>query len=300
MKDYFVYLPKQPADSIWGCVSTAAGFTDVPPNKPYPPNQHPLDHFFNWREGRVLQSYQIILISAGMGTFESAAQPSVQPVEPGTVIVLFPGIWHRYQPAKETGWVEHWIECYGPVFDEAARIGLIHPKHSVLKLGLMRDINDCFERCHSLARNDAMSSQDLLSTLGLHLLAYLGHLRRSERGFTKAIDDVVQRAHTLIALRCQDPLDLPGLAAELGVGYSNLRHSFAARTGISLRQHYLNTRIQKAQDLLMNTTKSVKEIASILGFESGSHFSRQFKGRMGQSPSDWREEQMNRRPQPKI
>jgi AraC-like DNA-binding protein len=295
MKDYFVYLPKQPANSIWGCVATAAGFTNVPPNHPYPPNQHPLDHYFNWKEGRVLQSYQIILISAGRGTFESAAVPSAQPVEPGTVIVLFPGIWHRYQPAKETGWVEHWIECHGPVFDEAAKIGLIHPKHSVLKLGAMRDVNDCFERCHSLARNDAMSNQDLLSTLGAHLLAYLGHLRRSERGFTKAIDDVVQRAHTLIALRCQDPLDLPGLAAELGVGYSNLRHSFMARIGISLREHYLNTRIQKGQDLLVNTAKSIKEIAKILGFESASHFSKQFKSRTGHSPSDWREAAVNYR-----
>jgi AraC-like DNA-binding protein len=203
-------------------------------------------------------------------------------------MVLFPGIWHRYRPTPETGWVEHWIECHGSVFDEAARIGLINPGHSLLKAGLTGDLNDCFERCHSLARVNAMANQDLLSTLGLHLLALLGHLRRSERGFTKAIDDVVQRAHTLIALRCQEPLDLPALAAELGVGYSNLRHSFMARVGISPRQHYLNTRLQKAQDLLINTAKSIKEIAEILGFESASHFSKQFKSRVGHSPNDWR------------
>jgi AraC-like DNA-binding protein len=288
MKDYFVYLPKQPANSIWGCVATAAGFTHILPNTPYPRQQHPVDHFFNWNEGRVLQSYQIILISAGTGLFESAAQPGTQTVESGTVMVLFPGIWHRYRPTPETGWVEHWIECHGSVFDEAARIGLINPGHSLLKAGLTGDLNDCFERCHSLARVNAMANQDLLSTLGLHLLALLGHLRRSERGFTKAIDDVVQRAHTLLALRCQEPLDLPALAAELGVGYSNLRHSFMARVGISPRQHYLNTRLQKAQDLLINTAKSIKEIAEILGFESASHFSKQFKSRVGHSPNDWR------------
>jgi AraC-like DNA-binding protein len=253
-----------------------------------------LDHYFNWNQGRVLQSYQIILISAGGGVFESAASPGIQSVEPGTIMVLFPGIWHRYRPAHETGWVEHWIECQGPVFDAAARAGLIQPKHSILKPGLIHDLSDCFERCHSFARMDAMANQDLLSTLGLHLLALLGHLRRGERGFTKAIDDVVQRAHTLIALRCQEPLDLPELAAELGVGYSNLRHTFISRVGISPRQHYLNTRIQKAQDLLLNTTKSAKEIAEILGFESASHFSKQFKTRIGSAPNDWRENQAKR------
>ena len=300
MKDYFVYLPKQTGSSIWGCVATAAGFTNIIPHQPYPPVQHPLDHYFNWKQGRVLQSYQIILISAGTGMFESAALPGIQAVEPGTIMVLFPGIWHRYRPAIETGWVEHWIECHGPAFDAAARGGLIQPKHSLLKPGVIHDLSDCFERCHSLARLDAMANQDLLSTLGLHLLAMLGHLRRGERGFTKAIDDVVQRAHTLIALRCQEPLDLRALANELGVGYSNLRHSFFSRMGISLRQHYLNTRIQKAQDLLLNTAKSVKEVAEILGFESASHLSKQFKTRVGDSPNDWRENQAKRPRKPKI
>ena len=291
MKDYFVYLPSNPTNSIWGCIATAAGYTDVPAGKPYPPNQHPLDHYFNWSEGRVLQNFQIILISAGTGMFECATMRGIQTVKPGAIMVLFPGVWHRYRPAMETGWVEHWIECHGPVFEEATRAGLIHPKHSLLNEGLINEFSDCFERCHALAHIDALANQDLLSTLGLHLLAMLGHLRRGERGFTKAIDDIVQRAHTLIALRCHEPLDMRGLAGELGVGYSNLRHSFLARTGVSPRQHYLNARIQKARDLLVNSTKSVKEIADILGFESASHFSKQFKERVGKSPVSWREKQ---------
>jgi AraC-like DNA-binding protein len=295
MKDYFVYLPKQPTNSIWGCVTTAAGFTHILPRQPYPPHHHPLDHHFNWDKGRVLQNFQIILISAGSGMFESDAFRGPQGVEPGTVIILFPGVWHRYQPNSETGWVEHWIECRGPVFDEAARTGLIQPQFSLLKPRLIHNLSDCFERCHNLARTDAMANQDLLSTLGLHLLALLGHLRRGERGFTRAIDDVVQRAHTLIALRCQEPLDLPALAAELGVGYSSFRHNFMARVGISPRQHYLNTRIQKAQDLLANTAKSIKEITEVLGFESAAYLSKQFKSRVGVSPHEWRVKFSSRR-----
>lgn len=235
MKDYFVYLPRQTGNSIWGCVATSVGYTNILPGKPYPPRQHPLDHHFKWEEGRVLQSYQIILISAGTGIFESSSFRGIQRVEPGTIILLFPGVWHRYRPAKETGWVEHWIECQGPVFDAALKESLIHPKRSLLKPGALHEMNDCFERCHSLARMDAVANQDLLSTLSVHLLALLGHLQRGERGLTKAIDNVVQRAHTLIALRCQDPLNLPELARELGVGYSNLRHSFVSRMGISPR-----------------------------------------------------------------
>jgi transcriptional regulator GlxA family with amidase domain len=122
----------------------------------------------------------------------------------------------------------------------------------------------------------------------LHMLALVGHLRRGERGLERAIDEVIERAQSLIALRCQEPLDLPGLAAELGVSYSHLRHSFRTRLGLSLKQHYVNARLEKAQDLLANTTNPIKRIADILGFESPFHFSNQFKTRFGVSPRAWR------------
>src|SRR5260370_33202718 len=116
MQDYFVYLPTQPADSIWGCVATAVGYTNVLPNKPYPPRQHPLDHYFNWNKGRVLRSFQIILISTGTGMFECDAFSGQQFVEPGTIMVLFPGIWHRYRPNPTTGWCAHRISWQRLVF----------------------------------------------------------------------------------------------------------------------------------------------------------------------------------------
>jgi transcriptional regulator GlxA family with amidase domain len=68
-----------------------------------------------------------------------------------------------------------------------------------------------------------------------------------------------------------------------------------ARVGVSPREHYLTTRTQKAQDLLINTSKSVKEIAEVLGFDSASHFSKLFKKRVGISPLHWRENHFRRR-----
>jgi len=294
MKDYFVYLPAQQPHSIWGCVATSVGRAGILPGAPYPPLLHPVDHYFKWSKGRVLQRYQIILISEGTGTFECEALPGSQTVERGSVLLLFPGIWHRYRPSDKTGWVENWIECRGKVFDDAARAGLIQPRRSVLKVGPAPDLMECFDRCHFLAQRGALANQDLLSTLGIHILSLLGHLGDSERAATKIIDEFVQRAHSLIAQRCQQPLDLRALAAELGVGYSHLRHSFTARVGISPREHYLNTRLQKAQDLLMNTAKPIKEIAEILGFESAYHLSNQFKSRLGLSPKHWRAKAVKR------
>jgi AraC-like DNA-binding protein len=288
VKNYFVYLPAECPNSIWGCVATSAGFTQVQPGSPYPPQRHPLDHHFDWEQRRVLHAYQIILISAGSGTFESAAAPGMQPVGPGSVILLFPGVWHRYRPDPKTGWVEHWLECRGNAFDAAMASGLIHPAHGLLNLGATSYLQACFDRCHALAQQAALANQDLLSTLGLHMLALLSHLRRRDGKSEKAIDEVIERAHALLAFRCDRPLDLPAFAAELGISYSHLRHSFTARLGVSPKQYYLNARLEKAQELLLNTTKSVKEVAAILGFESAFYLSRQFKSRYGTSPKTWR------------
>ncbi|MBV8415620.1 MAG: AraC family transcriptional regulator [Verrucomicrobia bacterium] len=42
------------------------------------------------------------------------------------------------------------------------------------------------------------------------------------------------------------------------------------------------------QELLLNTSKSVKEIAEILGFDSAYHLSNQFKKHLDLAPRIWK------------
>ena len=77
-------------------------------------------------------------------------------------------------------------------------------------------------------------------------------------------------------------------AQELKVGYSYFRQVFKARTGLSPKQYQLQVRLHKAQDLLANTSRSVSEIAEILGFNTAFHLSAQFKNHVGLAPLTWR------------
>jgi AraC-like DNA-binding protein len=287
MREYFVYLPQQPLGNIWGCTATSVGFARVAPHAKYPPARHPADHHFEWSHGRILQCYQIIFIAEGSGVFESEHTREPQPVESGTVLLLFPGVWHRYTPDIATGWAEHWIECQGPIFDEAVRTGIVQPSQPILHTGLEPDLLRCFERCHALASRGALANQHLLSTMGAHLLSVIGFLQSGPR-FDRRIDELIERAHALIALRCQERLSLPAIAAELGVSYSHLRQTFTERIGLSPKQYYCRVRLQKAQELLANTTRSVQEIADILGFHSAFQLSKHFKQHVGEAPQHWR------------
>ena len=291
MKDYFVYPPAPRGAGVWGCHTTSAGYANVRPGGAYPPHQHPLDHHFTWSQGRILQSYQIVFITGGKGLFESTGSPGVQEVEAGMVLLLFPGVWHRYAPNADTGWVEHWIECRGPAFDRALKAGFIQPTRPVLHLGLAPQLLLAFDHCHQIARQPLPGNQGVLATLGLHILSIIEQLVHASDLDHSRMDEVIMRAHAVITSRCHEPLRMDALARELHVGYSQFRRAFRKQTGQTPKQYHLAARLQQAQKLLANTSKSVKEISELLGFDSPFHLSKQFKRQIGQAPQQWRERQ---------
>jgi AraC-like DNA-binding protein len=230
----------------------------------------------------------MVYITEGRGTFESEVSSKRQHFEAGTVMILFPGVWHRYAPDPQTGWVEQWMECCGPAFDRARNAGLLHPERPVWRVGFPPELLQAFERCHALAQQRSAGVQSLLSTMGLHLFSVLLRAARKRPGAQRDIDHIIQQAQALLAHRYHERLSVEKLARELHVSYSSFRQAFKAQTGVSPKQYQLQIRLHKAQDFLANTRKSVGEIAEILGFDSAFHLSKQFKDSVGLAPHAWR------------
>jgi AraC-type DNA-binding domain-containing proteins len=288
MTNYFVYLPDRRQPDPWECTATSVGHEHVLPGSPYPPRRHPVDHHFTWENGRVLDAYQLVYITEGKGYFESSVSHKKQPIQGGYLLILFPGIWHRYSPDPETGWVENWIECRGRAFDRARATRLLRPERPVWRIGLLPDLLQCFERCHALAQRRSAGSQAMLATLGLHLLSILQGAHRLRPGFRRPIDERIQQAQLIIARRYHETIIVEELARQLHIGYSYFRQAFKAQTGLSPKQYQLQIRLQKAQDFLANTSRSVGEIAEILGFNTAYHLSNQFKNHVGLAPLIWK------------
>ncbi|ODT80154.1 MAG: AraC family transcriptional regulator [Pelagibacterium sp. SCN 64-44] len=282
--DYFNYLPENAMCAAWGCTAMSTGHTRIPPGSDYPPVRHPDDHHFIWEKGRTLQAYQFALISEGRGRFQSAPYPDrVHAVEAGDVLLLFPGVWHRFAPDAETGWVESWIECRGPTFDRVMDMGLNLLEEPVWRAGKVAEA--IFDTVHHLAQEDALLNQPALSTLGLQLLAHLCQSRdMAERGRDRLIEQV---RRTLMEKSGDSPA-LETIARDLGLSYSTLRRLFRQHAGMSLKQYQSEVRIRRACELLRNSDKSVKEIGGYLGYSSAFHFSAQFRKSTGLPPSQWR------------
>ena len=115
---------------------TGVGCTSVPPfSKSYPVSVHPDHYQFHWANGRVLQEYQTLYVLRGDGEFESKTAGNKK-VLPGSIMLLFPGEWHRYRPRRAIGWDEYWISFRGRHIDDLVRHGFIARDQPVLHTGV--------------------------------------------------------------------------------------------------------------------------------------------------------------------
>ncbi|CAN5389176.1 hypothetical protein BH09VER1_BH09VER1_07800 [soil metagenome] len=78
------------------------------------------------------------------------------------------------------------------------------------------------------------------------------------------------------------------LARQLSVSRSTLSHRFSAEMGETMVQLKNRLRIQRAQELMSDTGKQLKEIAFEVGFDDPAYFTRLFTRQAGVSPGAYR------------
>ncbi len=96
-----------------------------------------------------------------------------------------------------------------------------------------------------------------------------------------------QRIATVIKrLNCDFmlPLRIEELAAEAQMSFSSLHYYFKRVTGMSPIQYQKRLRLQEARRLLLSTTIEAADAAFQVGYESPSHFSREYTRMFGQPP----------------
>ncbi len=74
------------------------------------------------------------------------------------------------------------------------------------------------------------------------------------------------------------------LSDMLNYNYKYFLRSFSTMTGEGFRQYLNKTRIKFAKNLLLNSHKSITEIAHAVGYNSDSHFILEFKKQTGTTP----------------
>jgi AraC-like DNA-binding protein len=288
MVNFYKYLPTSSGDERWGMHVLNAGCNRIDEYVDYPAAGHPAHHYFNWDMGRVLNEYQIIYIPLGSGVFESANCPQRQ-IKEGTIILLFPGEWHRFKPNLETGWDEFWVGFRGAVIENIVQQHFLSKKDAVQEIGLSEKVIQLFTDIIDITKEERTGYQPLVSGIVMHLLGEIYSLAR-QRLYTgeEMTESIINKARIILRTNIEQDINIENVASELCVSYAWFRKAFKAYTGIAPNQYLIQLRIEKAKMLLTNHSRSIKEIALSLNFESAFYFSRLFKEKTGVSPDVYR------------
>lgn len=292
--NYYQYLPISDDDESWGLSVLNAGCTRIQPHQQYPYVHHPAHHYFNWESGRILNEYQLIYIAHGGGVFESSSMP-VNKIEEGTIIILFPGEWHRFKPYAETGWDEYWVGFKGDVIDNIIKKNFFHPEQALLHVGFEDEIIILLTEIIEHTKGEKTGYQPLISGAVVHLLGYIHSLTRQKIFANENLVEItVNKARVLLRTKIDEDVTMQQIADELQVSYAWFRKMFKRYTGIAPQQYLIQLKIEKAKMLLSFPSKSVKEVAYELNFESYYYFSKLFKEKVGLSPDQYKKKYITR------
>jgi AraC-like DNA-binding protein len=126
----------------------------------------------------------------------------------------------------------------------------------------------------------------------IKLFELLFYLSRSGSKIMVQLLDLKEHYHSNITTTVEEnlmnSLSLNQLAVLSGRSLSSFRRDFLAIYNMPPSEWIRQKRLEKARELLLNTTMPIADVCYTLGFENAAHFSRLFKSHFQSSPSNFR------------
>ncbi|MPY62067.1 helix-turn-helix domain-containing protein [Streptomyces spongiae] len=231
---------------------------------------------------------------------------------PGDLVVLGPGVPHRYTVVPGAGhWAFWWAHCQARTswadwlrpYETGDRL------HAVTRtrVGVRDRVDAAFGRMIADARwtgEGAPPAFDGAPEAGEVAVAHGTAARelvlcsleevvllaaaRSEGPGRSGVDPRIRRAESMIAADPGAPHTVRSLAARVSLSPSRFAHLFTQQLGQSPMRALLDARLLHAARLLEATDLPVERVAAASGFNSPFHFSRVFRQRFGVPPGGYR------------
>ena len=231
----------------------------------------------------VRRHFLVVYIKEGQATLLSHKEKIR--LTGGSLFVMFPNEKIHYVVDKNTLWTISWVGLYGNmVYDLFESVGITpeNPVKNVKNIG--HALSSIFEGIYQLSLS--RDQHDKLSVISL-LYQFFSVLTSDNA--TKASVDYVEEAIRLIDYNYDKNISVESIADRLFINKSYLSRLFKSQKGITPKEYLIKKRLDRAADLLTNSTVSVNTIAVSVGLSDPLYFSRIFKKYTGLSPSEYRQ-----------
>ncbi|KUO55273.1 MAG: AraC family transcriptional regulator [Alphaproteobacteria bacterium BRH_c36] len=142
-----------------------------------------------------------------------------------------------------------------------------------------------------------LAASEVLSRLSELLLVeairrYATQQGEPHTGWLKALKDPrIGRAMALLHEDIATSWTAEALASAVGMSRSSFLQRFTTLIGVPPSRYLTAWRMETAKIQFRETSKSIAQVAHMIGYESEEAFSRAFKRHVGFSPASWREQQ---------
>jgi two-component system response regulator YesN len=98
----------------------------------------------------------------------------------------------------------------------------------------------------------------------------------------------VDKTKEYIYQHLSEEISMEDIANNVHLNADYLTRIFKKEVGVSISKYMINMKIERAKDLLVNTDKSIGEIAVFVGYYNYSSFNRIFTKEVGMSPQEYK------------
>lgn len=174
------------------------------------------------------------------------------------------------------------------VRDSLRRVAIVPAQRNAAIAGVLGELRDEAERRlpGHRCRITALSTLFMVHLIRQHAASDLADRSAAERSGARLVN--IAKEYLLKNLAA--PVRLADVARHLDVSAEHLARVFRRETGSTVFEQLEQFRLEQARTYLISSDWSVAEIAARTGYSSASIFSRNFRRRVGASPSRYRQD----------
>lgn len=233
--------------------------------------------------------YQLLYMTKGIGCFKIDGKMTNVPS--GNIVIFHPEETQEYAyQCKDTPEL-YWAHFTGyGAHDLMNKVGL-----SPGRLHYAGVHNICIEYFKKIILELQLKAplyQQAADAALMELLAVIGRKAMDmENPRTSIIDADILNIMEQMHSEYNGTWNIAKLAKQCKLSPNRFMHKFKIQTGLSAMEYLMKIRMDKAKDLLLNSSLSIKEISNVIGYENPLYFSRLFSKTEGVSPREYRNHQ---------
>ncbi|MBQ9807249.1 MAG: helix-turn-helix transcriptional regulator [Ruminococcus sp.] len=214
----------------------------------------------------------------------------VRAVVPEGTMILYNDTVRREYAAEDAGMICDWV-CFTPGSDaeflDSLELMFNRPFRTgdpQLVSGLIRSIGSEF---YSLSSRRTKMLDSLMRLLLVNA-EFTPDRRQSGQQTAEPHYSSLIDLRAKIYRNPQLKWNVDTMAADVNMSRSYLQHIYREVFGVSCISDVINGKIEKAKEILSETSCTVSQVASMCGYDNEEHFMRQFKKIVGMTPTRYR------------